>query len=82
MKKSRNPEGIITAIFIMSIIFNFYYGFKYYTGFQYASKADRIIITILTINIYWGLLYFLYRFIKWVAIKISKIIKFLLHHKE
>lgn len=75
MKKIKNGEQAIAAIFIISIFLNFYYGFKYSAGFEYASKIDIIIITILTLNIYGGILYFLYRFIKWIVVSIVKIIK-------
>jgi len=79
MKANKNSEQVIVAIFIISIFLNFYYGFRYSAGFEYASKIDVIIITILTLNIYVGILYFVYRFIKWVVVDISKIIKSLLH---
>ena len=74
MKKSSNTEDIIIAIFVVSILLNFYYGFKYSAGFEYASNRDKLIMTILLVNIYGGLLYFFYRFIKWVSIRISKFI--------
>lgn len=73
MKKNKLVEDVIMLIFIISIFLNFYYGFIYSAGFEYASKIDRVIITILGINIYGGFLYFFYRFIKWIVMHIVKI---------
>ena len=77
MKKNRNIEDIITAIFTVSFLMFLFYGFKYFAGFEYASKVDALIITILAINIFGGVLYFFYRFIKWMVIKIAKFVEFL-----
>ena len=71
MKKNRNIEDIITAIFTVSFLMFLFYGFKYFAGFEYASKVDALIITILAINIFGGVLYFFYRFIKWMGLKIA-----------
>jgi len=64
--KNRRVEVVITVIFIGSILSYFIFGFWYFAGFEYASIVNKVIISILTINIYLGLLYFTYRFLKWV----------------
>ncbi len=69
MYKSRLIEVTVTVIFIGSLILYLFFGFQYFAGFKYAPTINKIILTILAINICLGLLYFGYRFIKWVIRK-------------
>ena len=75
MARSRSIEITITTIFIGSLFLNLFFGFKYFAGFQYVSKIDKIILTILAVNIYVGLLYFFCRFIKWAITGIVRLSK-------
>ena len=77
MNKNRLVEVTVTVIFIGSLLLYLFFGFWYFAGFEYASKVDALIITILAINIFGGVLYFFYRFIKWMVIKIAKFVEFL-----
>ena len=70
MSRKRTFEVTVTAIFIGSLFLYLIIGFRHFAGFQYASTITKVILTILTINIYFGLLYFAYRFIKWIIISI------------
>lgn len=74
MSKNRLIETIVTIIFIGSFFLYIFFGFWYFAGFEYASPFVKFIIMILGMNIYLGLLYFCYRFIRWI-INIVKNIK-------
>lgn len=67
MLKNRLIEVTVTLIFIVSFLLYLFFGFQHFAGFKYASIINKSILTILTINIYFGLLYFIYRFIKWIT---------------
>ena len=62
----RTIEVTVTIIFIGSIFLYLFFGFKNFAGFKYAPPFDKFIVTILVINIYLSLLYFTYRFVKWI----------------
>ena len=74
MNKNRLVEVTVTVIFIGSLLVYLLFGFWHFAGFEYAPTINKVIIVILTINIYLGLLYFAYRFIKWVIKVIIRII--------
>ena len=67
MNKSRLVEVTVTAVFIGSILLYLLFGLWHFAGFKYASAINKFILTILSINIYLGLLYFIYRFLRWIT---------------
>ena len=72
MNKNRLVEVVATIIFIGSLFLYLLFGFWYFAGLEYATPINKFIIIILTINIYLGLLYFCYRFIRWLIKTIKK----------
>ncbi len=66
MDKNRLTEVAITLIFIISLLLNGFFGFLYFAGLKYVPPIIKIVSFISVINIYLGLFYFVYRFIKWV----------------
>jgi hypothetical protein len=75
MNKNRLIEVVVTVMFIASLILYFLFGFFYFSGFEYASTINKIIISLLTANIYLGLCYFVCRFVIWVINRIRKFTK-------
>lgn len=66
MDKNRLVEVTVTVMFIGSLFLFLLFGFQHFAGFEYASTINKLILIILGINIYLGLLYYVYRVIKWV----------------
>lgn len=78
MNKSRLVEVSVVITLLVSILLYWFFGFLYFAGFEYAPTIIKIVLIVLTVNIYFCLLYFIYRLIRWMI----KIIARLVIHKS
>ena len=63
---ARKVEVVVTTTFILSLLLYLIFGFVYYSGFQYAPLFMKVIIFILMIDIVLSLVYFFWRFFRWL----------------
>jgi hypothetical protein len=74
MTKERSVEITISLIFFTSLLLYWILGFRYYAGLEYAPIGVKAVFLISMANICLGILYFVYRFIKWLLKAIKKLV--------
>ena len=74
MQKNRIIEVAVSVAFILSLIINLFLGVRYFAGFQYAPLVIKYILVCTTVVIYLSLLYFVFRFLRWLFNIIKNVI--------